>query len=112
MRWPSLSAELATGIGQRGDRRSVNHQRLGWALPIDPSVRCLHMGDIHELGNIVAGAFAFPDQAGHGEYLPLVGDFMSFDEIVATLNQQGHHFSFIRASKDAFTPPFPRPSIL
>ena len=35
---------------------------LGWALPLDPSVRCIHMGDIRELGNIVAGAFAQPDR--------------------------------------------------
>ena len=44
------------------------------------------MGDINELGNIVAGAFAHADQAGNGEYLPLVGDFMSFNEIVETLS--------------------------
>jgi uncharacterized protein YbjT (DUF2867 family) len=51
---------------------------LGWALPIDPTARVIHMGDITELGDIVAGAFAHPDEAGNGEYLPLVGDFMSF----------------------------------
>jgi uncharacterized protein YbjT (DUF2867 family) len=67
---------------------------MGWALPLDPSVRCIHMGDIRELGAIVAGAFAHPDQAGHGEYLPLVGDFMSFNEIVDVLNRQGHNFSY------------------
>src|SRR5438034_5134487 len=66
---------------------------VGWALPLDPDVRCLHLGDIRELGNIVAGAFAHPDEAGHGEYLPLVGDFMSFNEIIETLNRQGHKFS-------------------
>jgi uncharacterized protein YbjT (DUF2867 family) len=54
---------------------------VGWALPLDPDVRCLHMGDIRELGNLVAGAFAHPGEAGKGEYLPLVGDFMSFNEI-------------------------------
>ena len=43
---------------------------LGWALPLDPTVRGIHMGDIRELGDIVAGAFAHPDQAGSGEYLP------------------------------------------
>jgi len=74
----------------------------GWALPIDPDVRCLHMGDITELGNIVAGAFAHPDEAGNGEYLPLVGDFMSFREIVSTLNQQGHKFSFKQVPKEVF----------
>src|SRR5216684_3871738 len=51
------------------------------------------MGDIRELGKIVAGAFAHPEEAGNGEYLPLVGDFMSFSEIVDTLNRQGHKFS-------------------
>jgi uncharacterized protein YbjT (DUF2867 family) len=77
---------------------------LGWALPLNPDVRCIHMGDIGELGHIVAGAFAYPDQAGHGEYLPLVGDFMSFNEIVDTLNRQGHHFSSIR-SRGTASPP-------
>jgi len=80
---------------------------MGWALPLDPSVRCIHMGDIRELGTIVAGAFAHPDQAGHGEYLPLVGDFMSFDEIVDVLNRQGHNFSFTRIPADAFATLFP-----
>src|SRR6266446_2396749 len=37
---------------------------MGWALPLDPRVRCIHIGDIRELGAIVAGAFAHPDQAG------------------------------------------------
>jgi len=71
-------------------------------------VRCLHLGDISELGNIVAGAFAQPDQAGHGEYLPLVEDFMSFSEIVGTLNRQGHNFSsFKQVPKDVFAAGFP-----
>jgi uncharacterized protein YbjT (DUF2867 family) len=80
---------------------------LGWALPIDPNVRCIHMGDSTELGNIVAGAFAHPDQAGNGEYLPLVGDFMSFNEIVDTMNRQGHKFSFKQVPKEMFATLFP-----
>jgi uncharacterized protein YbjT (DUF2867 family) len=80
---------------------------LGWALPLDPDVRCIHMGDIRELGHIVAGAFAHPDQAGNGEYLPLVGDFMSFNEIIDTLNRQGHQFSYQQISKEVFATFFP-----
>jgi uncharacterized protein YbjT (DUF2867 family) len=80
---------------------------LGWALPIDPTVRGIHMGDISELGNIVAGAFAHPDQAGNGQYLPLVGDFMSFNEIVDTLNRQGHEFSFKQVPTEVFATFFP-----
>jgi uncharacterized protein YbjT (DUF2867 family) len=80
---------------------------VGWALPLDPDVRCLHVGDIRELGNIVAGAFAHPDEAGNGEYLPLVGDFMSFHEIVDTLNRQGHHFTVKQVPKEVFATFFP-----
>ena len=80
---------------------------MRWSLPLDPSVRCIHMGDITELGNIVAGAFTQPDQAGNGEYLPLVGDFMSFNEIVETLNLQGHNFSFTQVPADVFATFFP-----
>src|SRR6266508_2124917 len=80
---------------------------LGRALPLDPNVRCVHMGDITEHGNIVAGAFAHPDQAGSGEYLPLVGDFMSFNEIVDTLNRQGHKFSFKQVPAEVFAALFP-----
>jgi uncharacterized protein YbjT (DUF2867 family) len=80
---------------------------LRWSLPLDPSVRCIHMGDITELGNIAVGAFAHPDQAGNGEYLPLVGAFMSFNEIVDTLNRQGHNFSFTQVPADIFATFFP-----
>ena len=80
---------------------------LGWVLPLDPDVRCIHMGDIRELGNIVAGAFAHPDQAGGGQYLPLVGDFLSFSDVVETLNRQGHAFTFHRVPAEVFATFFP-----
>jgi uncharacterized protein YbjT (DUF2867 family) len=79
----------------------------GWMLPLDPEVRAIHMGDISELGHIVAGAFAHPDQAGDGAHLPLVGDFLSFNEIVATLNRQGHRFSFKQVPAELFASAFP-----
>jgi uncharacterized protein YbjT (DUF2867 family) len=80
---------------------------LGLVLPLDPDVRCIHMGDIGELGDIVAGAFAHPDEAGNGEHLPLVGDFMSFNEIIDTLNRQGHKFSFKQVPKEVLAKLFP-----
>src|SRR6266436_6978843 len=75
-------------IGVLGPQKQPNGS-AGWTLPLDPAVRSIHMGDISELGAVVAGAFAHPGQAGHGEYLPLVGDFLSFNEIIDTLNRQG-----------------------
>jgi uncharacterized protein YbjT (DUF2867 family) len=92
--------------GVLGPQKQPNGS-AGWALPLDPTVRGIHMGDITELGSIVAGAFAQPDLAGHGEYLPLVGDFLSFNEIIDTLRQQGHRFSFNQVPKDVFASFFP-----
>ena len=80
---------------------------MGWALPLDPTLRVIHMGDINELGNIVSGAFAHPDEAGNGQYLPLVCDFMSFNEIVETLNRRGHNFSYKQVPKENFADFFP-----
>jgi uncharacterized protein YbjT (DUF2867 family) len=80
---------------------------LGWALPLDPEKRVIHMGDITEIGRIVAGAFAQPQIAGNGEHLPLVGDFVSFNEVVATLNRQGNKFSFKQLPREVFAGFFP-----
>jgi uncharacterized protein YbjT (DUF2867 family) len=93
-------------VGALAPQQQANGS-LGWALPLDPDVRCIHMGDIRELGDIVAGAFVHPDQAGEGEYLPLVGDFMSFNDIVDTLNRQGHTFSVTQVPKEVFAGLFP-----
>jgi uncharacterized protein YbjT (DUF2867 family) len=79
----------------------------GWMLPLDPEKRVIHMGDITEIGPIVAGAFAHPELAGHGEHLPLVGDFLSFNEIIATLNRQGHKLTFKQVPREVFAGWFP-----
>jgi uncharacterized protein YbjT (DUF2867 family) len=93
-------------IGVLGPQEQPNGS-AGWTLPLDPTVRSIHMGDITELGDLVAGAFAHPDQAGHGEYLPLVGDFLNFNEIIDTLNRQGNNFSFHQVPKEVFAGFFP-----
>ena len=80
---------------------------MGWALPLDPEKRVIHMGDITELGHIVVGAFTQPQLAEHGEHLPLVGDFLSFNAVIATLNRQGHKFSFKQVPKELFAGWFP-----
>ena len=93
-------------IGVLGPKKQPNGT-AGWTLPLDPAVRSIHMGDITELGDLVAGAFAHPDQAGHGEYLPLVGDFLNFNEIIDALNRQGNNFSFHQVPKEVFAGFFP-----
>jgi uncharacterized protein YbjT (DUF2867 family) len=93
-------------LGVMGPQKQADGT-AGWALPLDPERRVIHMGDITELGGIVAGAFAQPELAGHDEHLPLVGDFLSFNEIIATLNRQGNTFSFKQVPREVFAGWFP-----
>jgi uncharacterized protein YbjT (DUF2867 family) len=93
-------------IGVMAPQKQVDGA-VGWALPLDPAKRVIHMGDINELGPIVVGAFAQPELAGHGEYLPLVGDFLSFNAIIATLSRQGHKLSFKQVPPELFASWFP-----
>lgn len=60
------------------------------------------MGDINELGKIVTGAFAHPDNTGKGDYLQLVGNFLSFSEIVDTLNKFAHPVTFKQVPRDVY----------
>jgi uncharacterized protein YbjT (DUF2867 family) len=71
-----------------------------WMQPADPAPRGMHVGDITELGNLVAGAFANPDAAGQGQHLSLAGDLVSWNDLVATLNRQGHNLAFDEATED------------
>jgi uncharacterized protein YbjT (DUF2867 family) len=80
---------------------------MGWTLPIASDSNSIHMADISELGHAVAGSFLNPDIAGHGQYLPIVGEILSFDKILTTLERQGKHFTYQEVSKDVFGTFFP-----
>ena len=71
-----------------------------WSQPMKPNARGIHMGDITELGNVVAGAFEHPDKVGQGQHLSLAGDLMSWNDIVATLNSQGHNLTYSQVPDD------------
>lgn len=79
----------------------------GWAVPIARDSKSIHMADISELGDAVAGAFARPDIAGQGQYLPVVGDRLSFDDIIETLATQGKRYSFQEVPDEVFSDFFP-----
>lgn len=78
-----------------------------WALPMAGNARVIHAGDISELGNVVAGAFANPDRVGAGQHLSLAGDLVSWDDIVETLNRQGHKVKFQSVPPAVFENFFP-----
>lgn len=78
-----------------------------WAMPMSPDSRVIHMADITELGNVVAGAFANPTKVGSGQHLALAAEFMSWNEIVQTLRAQGHDVRFQSVPARAFDDFFP-----
>jgi uncharacterized protein YbjT (DUF2867 family) len=102
---------IAPGFYQNFLGNSVPQQQadgsMGWTLPIDGNARVVHSGDITELGGVVAGAFNNPDIAGSGQYLPLVGELLSYNDIVATLNKQGHAYTFNQVPREVFATFFP-----
>ena len=92
-------------LGQGGPKLQKDGA-LGWTLPIR-GTSPIDMGDISELGRVVAGAFLNPEIAGHGQYLPHIGQVQSYDDIVATLNKQGHALTFTSVPRDVFANFFP-----
>ena len=80
---------------------------LAWILPIAPDARCIHMGDITDLGKVVAGAFERRDIVGDGAFLSLSGGLMSFNDVITILNEQGHKMSFKQVPGEVFATFFP-----
>ncbi|AZQ64152.1 NmrA/HSCARG family protein [Flammeovirga pectinis] len=74
----------------------------GWALPIDPAAKVIHMGDISELGNLVASAFIKPEEA-NGKLLSFVGGIYSFNEVIDIYKSQGIEYSFQYVPADIFS---------
>ncbi len=75
---------------------------IGWTLPIDPTKKVIHMSDINDLGQVVAGAFSQPDAVGNGGYLSLATEQNSFNDILAAFKANGKEYSFARVPGEVF----------
>lgn len=76
---------------------------IGWTLPIDPAKKVIHMGDINDLGKVVAGALSDPQKAGNGNYLSLAPELMSFNEVLEAFKKNGKEYSFNQVPAEAFS---------
>jgi uncharacterized protein YbjT (DUF2867 family) len=75
----------------------------GWALPIDPTKKVIHMSDINDLGKVVAGAFLNPDRVGNGSYLSLATELNSFNDVVKAFKANGKNFTFTQVPREIFS---------
>jgi uncharacterized protein YbjT (DUF2867 family) len=73
-----------------------------WRQPMQADARGIHMGDIGQLGSVVVGAFEHPDLVGQGQYLSVGGDLVSWDDVIATLRQQGHDIAYEQTDDDPY----------
>lgn len=85
----------------------LGHGTMGWALPIDPAANCIHMGDIDELGELVAGAFTHPDVVGSGQYLAHCGGRYAFADVVAAYDAIGRKVRCAPMPPDAYAGLYP-----
>jgi uncharacterized protein YbjT (DUF2867 family) len=68
----------------------------GWEVPMDLATRVMHTGDPTEVGRAVAAAFSAGDKLPNGSHLAVCGGIYSWNDLVATLNAQGHKLQAIR----------------
>ncbi len=78
-----------------------------WAMPMAADSKVMHMGDIHELGTLVAGAFAHPARVGSGQHLAHAGGLYSWNDVIETLRSQGHKVGYMQVPNEAFDSFFP-----
>lgn len=75
----------------------------GWTLPIDPANKVIHMGDINDLGKVVAGAFLHPDKVGNGSHLALASECNSFNDVLDAFKANGKEYTFNQVPGDVFS---------
>lgn len=79
-----------------------------WAFPMAADNRCIHGGDIDDLGKLVARVFEEPETAGKGQRLSVTPGAMSWQDMMDVLNAQGHRIRYARMPDADFDNlPFP-----
>lgn len=91
----NLSGQMGPQLQQDGS--------IGWTLPINPTVKGIHMSDINDLGKVVAGAFLNPEKVGNGSYLSLATELNSYNDILDAFKANGKEYSFNQVPTEVFS---------
>ncbi|WP_368366413.1 NmrA family NAD(P)-binding protein [Chryseobacterium sp. SSA4.19] len=76
---------------------------IGWALPIDPTHKVIHIADINDLGKVVAGVFLNPDKVGNGSYLSLAAELNNFNDVLEVFKANGKDYRFTYVPAEIFS---------
>ena len=61
------------------------------------------MGDINDLGKVVAGAFLNPNKVGNGNYLALATELISFNGVLEAFKVNGNDYTFNQVPGEVFS---------
>ena len=86
--------------------QDIGNGSKGWALPIDPTVKGIHMADIDDFGLVVAGALQNPEKVGKGDYLAVAAELNSFNDIINAFKSIGHDYNYVQVPEDDFAKMF------
>lgn len=78
----------------------------GWAVPIAADARVIHMGDIEQLGAVVAGAFEAPARSD-GQTLSFAAGRYSFEDVAEAFRARGHQVEVRSVPPEAYANFFP-----
>ncbi|MFT7520473.1 MAG: hypothetical protein ACI9MC_002622, partial [Kiritimatiellia bacterium] len=76
--------------------------KTGWAVPMDPSKRCIYAGDVTDVGRVVARVFEEPARTGDGKHLGVAPGIVSWNDMVGALNALGHTFSVVQVPAEVY----------
>jgi uncharacterized protein YbjT (DUF2867 family) len=73
----------------------------GWAVPMDPTRRVIHAGDVADVGRAVAAAFADPGLPD-GSRLAVCGGLYAWTDFAAVLNDLGHRVTAVQVPPEVY----------
>ena len=86
--------------------QDLGNGKKGWAMPLDPTKKVIHMADINDLGLVVAGALLDPDKVGNGEYLSVAAELNSFNDVLSAFKENGHDYEMTVIPEEEYSKMF------
>ena len=86
--------------------QDLGNGKKGWAMPLDPTKKVIHMADINDLGLVVAGALLSPEKVGNGEYLSVAAELNSFNDVLSAFKANGDIYEMMYVSEEEYSKMF------
>ncbi|HKC58904.1 MAG TPA: NmrA family NAD(P)-binding protein [Myxococcales bacterium] len=87
--------------------QSLPNGGRGWVVPMDPTKRVIHAGDVNEVGKTAAAAFSARGRLPDGSVLAVAGGVYSWNDFVGTLKALGHDVEVVQVPAETYDGLFP-----